>query len=128
MTTGNEFRQRRLTTQERARSKRVLQAAAQTAHDQRRTLLRIDALAGRRVPTPSRITCALDLCGLDGPQVDADLGVLEDPPVVVDEWEAGRRVPTWDNIVALAALTNMLPEWFYGPVMPDTGTAFVCPA
>lgn len=78
-----------------------------------------------RVPVPERITMALDRRGLDGPEVDIALGGAEP---MVDEWEAGTRVPTAEQVAALADLTGMLPGFFYQPI-PDwakTGGAWVC--
>lgn len=60
---------------------------------------------------PQQITLALDLAGLYGPEVDRALGG-EEP--MVDEWEAGTRTPTHDELVALADLTGMVTvEFFY---------------
>lgn len=58
---------------------------------------------------PYRITAALDAANLYGPEVDTACGV-EEP--AVDEWEAGTRYPTWDQLVALAKLTGKTPSFF----------------
>lgn len=79
-------------------------------------------------PAATRITCALDLRSLHGPRVDVALGVVEDPPTVVDEWETGARTPTWEQVVRLAELTDFLPAWFYGSELPEVGPAFICGA
>lgn len=69
-----------------------------------------------RRPTPSRITVALDMAGLFGPEADRRLGVLEP---TVDLWEAGTLVPTGEQIALLADLAGVLPEWLYGePITP----------
>jgi hypothetical protein len=78
------------------------------------------------IPVPARITLALDLRGLYGPQVDRDCGV-EAP--AVDEWEAGLRVPTRTQVEALAALTRMPVGYFYQPAdeAEERGTRiFMC--
>jgi hypothetical protein len=69
-------------------------------------------LQGGRV-VPARITIALDLCGLDGPGVDAACGAAEPD---VDLWELGLAVPTADQVVKLAALTGFGPAYFYRPI------------
>lgn len=52
---------------------------------------------------PFRITHALDSRELYGPEVDIALGGREP---MVDEWEAGVRYPTWEQVQALAKLTD----------------------
>jgi hypothetical protein len=73
-------------------------------------------------PTKEKITQALDLRGLYGPEVDNALGG-EEP--MVDEWEAGTLTPTPDQMIALANLTQFPIEFFYIPIieMPEP---FVC--
>lgn len=78
-------------------------------------------MTGRR-PTPERITAALDLAGLHGPEADATLGVAEP---TVDLWEAGARVPTGDQLALLGELAGVTVEWFYLPA-PDPFVGFVC--
>ncbi len=69
---------------------------------------------------PSRISHALNARHLYGPEVDAACLAAEPD---VDEWEAGRRVPTEEQVEALARLTAYPVEWFYlGPV-PVVGRA-----
>lgn len=58
---------------------------------------------------PARITQALDLRSLYGPEVDAALGV-EEP--TVDRWEAGELYPTWEQVQSLSKLTGMGERWF----------------
>ena len=70
--------------------------------------------AGRE-PTPQRITLALNYCELYGPEVDRALGG-EEP--MVDEWESGARVPTLEQIQALADLTGYTVRFFYEPPPP----------
>jgi hypothetical protein len=58
---------------------------------------------------PHRITTALDARGLDGPEVDSACRA-EEPEV--DQWEAGERYPSWEQLVALAELTGMTARYF----------------
>lgn len=62
---------------------------------------------------PHRITQALNIRNLDGPEVDRACGV-EEP--AVDEWEQGVRYPTWEQLLALARLTGFDPWFFTRPV------------
>jgi hypothetical protein len=64
---------------------------------------------------PARITAALDAAELWGPQVDIHLGGREP---MVDEWEAGTRTPTDDQVRALAELTGVPLDWFLEPGAP----------
>ncbi|MEU4703416.1 hypothetical protein [Nonomuraea dietziae] len=75
------------------------------------------------VPVPYRITTALDLCGLYGPEVDRALGG-EEP--MVDQWETGELVPTSEQIEALATLTGYPAAYFYKPATERAGVAFMC--
>jgi hypothetical protein len=67
---------------------------------------------------PWLITMALDMQGLDGPEVDIACGV-EEP--AVDMWEAGELYPTWEQLLALADLTGMYVWWFFLEHRPPTG-------
>lgn len=62
---------------------------------------------------PWRITTALDIRKLYGPEVDRALGV-EEP--TVDEWEAGETYPSWEQVLALAVLTGFPVAFFAEPV------------
>jgi transcriptional regulator with XRE-family HTH domain len=62
---------------------------------------------------PHRITQALNSRKLDGPEVDRACGV-EEP--AVDEWEMGIRYPTWQQLLALAKLTDYPVGFFTRPV------------
>lgn len=73
-------------------------------------------------PVPARITAALDLCGLYGPEVDHACGV-EEP--AVDRWEAGELVLTGEQVRALARLTGFPVAFFYQPMQP-VGRVWVC--
>ena len=61
---------------------------------------------------PTRITAALDAAKLWGPQVDIQLGGSEP---MVDQWEAGLREPTDEQIRALAELTGVPIDWLTTP-------------
>jgi transcriptional regulator with XRE-family HTH domain len=61
---------------------------------------------------PHRITLALDSCRLDGPEVDEACGVQEP---AVDRWERGTLYPTWDQLCALALLTDFPVAFFAEP-------------
>lgn len=73
-------------------------------------------MSGQRRAEPSRITAALNLRELYGPEVDRACGVAEP---AVDLWESGDLVPTDEQVEALARLTAFPVEFFYGPPLPD---------
>lgn len=72
---------------------------------------------------PHRITMALDLADLYGPEVDA---ALEVPEPTVDCWEAGTLYPTWPQLLALAALTRFPVGFFAKPHIAIDGPVFIC--
>jgi hypothetical protein len=95
-------------------------------------LARVDAAAERhdpaayyagKTPTPERITMALDLRELYGPEVDRALGG-EEP--MVDEWESGARVPTLTEVRVLAELTGFPVRFFYLEPPPPLGDGWMC--
>jgi hypothetical protein len=97
-----------------------------------RTLARVESAAERhdpaayyagKTPTPERITMALDLRDLYGPEVDRALGG-EEP--MVDEWESGERVPALEQVRALAELTGFPVRFFYQPPPPPLGDGWIC--
>lgn len=65
---------------------------------------------GRMVP--AKITHALNRRKLFGPEVDAACGA-EEPDV--DLWETGEKYPTWEQVEALAKLTDFQPIFFFNP-------------
>ncbi|WP_433717032.1 hypothetical protein ACQP2U_42520 (plasmid) [Nocardia sp. CA-084685] len=65
--------------------------------------------------TPWRITHALDMRELYGPEVDKACGV-EEP--AVDHWELGILYPRWKQFTALAELTGFAVDWFSLPGDP----------
>ena len=74
---------------------------------------------------PARITLALDLRGLDGPEVDIACGTVEP---YVDLWECGLEIPTEEQVRLLADLTGFPVPFFYLPIKPGplTGPMFLC--
>jgi hypothetical protein len=58
---------------------------------------------------PAAITFALDAKGLYGPEVDTACLAAEPD---VDMWERGALYPTWEQLVALAALTGKTARFF----------------
>lgn len=78
---------------------------------------------------PARITQALDARGLDGPEVDEQVGTYEGNPAGdVDAWELGEAVPTREQVRLLAELTRMPVAFFYIPEKPweREGHMFIC--
>lgn len=63
----------------------------------------------RGLTVPYRITLALDIRQLYGPQVDAACGAKEPD---VDQWETGEKYPTWEHLQLLAELTQFPVEFF----------------
>jgi hypothetical protein len=95
-------------------------------------LAKVDAAAERRdpaafyanlTPTPQRITTALDMRELYGPEVDQALGGKEP---MVDEWESGERIPTFAQMQALAMLTGFPVKFFYQPPPPPLDNGWIC--
>jgi transcriptional regulator with XRE-family HTH domain len=76
-----------------------------------------------KTPTPERITMALDLRELYGPEVDQALGG-EEP--MVDEWESGERVPTLEQVRALAEMTGFGVRFFYLPPPRPLDNGWMC--
>jgi hypothetical protein len=98
------------------------QRAGYTAALSRQKAARLIA-AGKVVP--ARITLALDICGLEGPEVDKACGGTEPD---VDMWELGLAVPSQQQVALLAKLTGFQAAFFYQPIEPGplTGTVFMC--
>lgn len=99
------------------------------AHEQRRRFAKPEPTGLARplsaTPVPERITTALDIAGLYGPEVDEQLGGVEP---MVDEWEEGKRIPTREQMEALADLTGFTADYFYMPLAPGerTGGIWLC--
>ncbi|MER6830903.1 hypothetical protein ABT352_33255 [Streptosporangium sp. NPDC000563] len=98
-----------------------------TDREKYRAALRTQQQARELSPTPIpyRITTALNLRELYGPEVDRACGV-EEP--AVDQWEAGTLIPTREQIELLAKLTDYPPHYFYMPIRPEERgiTAMLC--
>lgn len=67
----------------------------------------------RGLVRPYLITQALNLRGLEGP--DVDVACLAAEPDV-DNWEAGILYPSFEQLVALAELTGVQPRFFTSSV------------
>lgn len=74
-------------------------------------------------PVPQRITTALDVMGLYGPEVDRACGV-EEP--TVDLWETGELVPTRGQVEALSALTGFPVRFFYKHATAPLRDVWLC--
>ena len=98
-----------------------------TGHSTRLTRQRnaatLPAYYAGKTPTPERITAALDIREMYGPEVDQALGG-EEP--MVDEWESGARVPTFKQMQALEMLTGFPVKFFYQPPPPPIGNGWIC--
>ena len=123
-----ELRERRRTTQPAG----AFGLSGSKAVRANRVLARIEAAddlraitEGRKAPTPERITMALDLRELYGPEVDEALGG-EEP--MVDEWESGVRVPSFGQVLALAKLTGFPVRFFYQPPPAPLPGGWICGA
>jgi hypothetical protein len=88
-------------------------AIARQKSDEQLRIARRKWQAGMVVP--HRITSALDLGGLYGPEVD-EACMAREPDV--DMWEAGRLYPSWEQTRALARLSGFHPVYFMAPVPP----------
>ena len=123
-----QLRQRRRTTQpvgafgpnqgKQARINRVL-AKVDAAAEQRDP----SAYYAGKTPTPERITTALDMRELYGPEVDRAL-CGEEP--MVDEWESGARIPAFEQVQRLSVLTGFPVKFFYQPPSPPIDNGWIC--
>lgn len=77
---------------------------------------------------PARVTMALNLYELEGPEVDEALGVLADDGTdsVVDAWEAGTATLQAIDVRRLATLTGMTPAWLCNPDPVPGDRPFLC--
>jgi hypothetical protein len=104
----------RLTAAEQARrAGRIVRARAEADERHARALEDGRTKWAMGLVVPAHITVALDALDLYGPEVDAAC-LAREPEV--DEWEAGRLYPKWEQVVALAELTGKQPDWFMAPV------------
>lgn len=89
---------------------------------------------GRQLFVPAWATIAMNARGLEGDQVDRDLGVWEsptgawEPGTYVDRVEDGSLVPGFCVVLRLAEMTGVLPWFFYQPIEvgPLFGPVFMC--
>jgi hypothetical protein len=82
-------------------------------------------IAGGKI-VPARITMALNIRELYGPEVDTACGAAEPD---VDMWELGLAVPSPEQVRLLAELTRFQPAFFYNPIEPGPLAAsaiFMC--
>lgn len=76
------------------------------------------------LPRPHRISRALDMAGLFGPDADAQLGVAEP---ALDLWESGALVPTEEQLAGLAHRAGVAVEWFYSDEpLPEQHLGWAC--
>lgn len=73
--------------------------------------------------SPRAITAALDMRALYGPEVDRACGV-EEP--AVDQWEAGQRYPSWEQLQALSRLTEFPVAFFTRSHDSEISGGFMC--
>ncbi len=83
--------------------------AASRRQESGRDLANAERLWRAGAVKPYRITAALNLRGLYGPEVDEACGTTEPD---VDLWEEGRLYPTWEQLVKLAELTGFPVNYF----------------
>ena len=76
---------------------------------------------------PYNLTRYLNAGGHYGPEVD--VACLAEEPAV-DEWEAGTRYPTWEQLLALAELVGVEPAALFAARTQDdgrlAGVVFLC--
>ncbi|MCT6735496.1 hypothetical protein [Rhodococcus qingshengii] len=74
---------------------------------------------------PYYLTSAMDRKGLSGPSVDIDCGAAEP---AVNEWEAGTRYPTWEQLLKAATLCEVSPAALVRrPTDPEMAARFPTP-
>ncbi len=72
---------------------------------------------------PLAITMALNSRGMNGPEVDEALGVVEP---TVDLWESGELTPTHEDVRRLVTLTTYPVGFFYHEHPKHEGVTFMC--
>lgn len=72
---------------------------------------------------PCRITAALDMRKLYGPEVDIACGAREPD---VDRWEEGTLYPTWEQLQKLADLTQVPLGFFFVPATSAPSRVWLC--
>lgn len=111
-------------------------AAEQATEDRHRymaarTRQENEALIASGKVVPARITIALDIRELDGPEVDEQCDTWDGNPAGdVDRWELALAVPSPDQVRLLAELTDFPEVWFYLPIepgpLPGDGPVWLC--
>lgn len=96
----------------RARHRNEARAAAERGEAEARRIWAAGLLR------PHRITTALDLQSLEGPEVDIACGAKEPD---VDLWEAGELYPTWEQLRLLAELAGQPLAFFARQESPEAG-------
>lgn len=77
---------------------------------------------------PARITMAMDMAGLSGPQVDRDCGTYHgNPDGDIDRWEQALAVPSPEQVRLMAKVTGCPIPFFYKPVtdLPRFGPTWI---
>lgn len=103
-------------------------AAEQAGEDRRRYVeaaqkARTDNLIAAGRVVPARITIALDLRELHGPEIDEHVGTYHgNPDGDIDRWEQALAVPSREQVELLAKLTDFPLAWFYEPIKPGPFT------
>jgi hypothetical protein len=106
---------RALAAEQAGDDRRKYVAAVMTAEAER-------LIAGGKV-IPARITIALDIRELHGPEVDDHVGTYHgNPDGDVDRWEQALAVPSAEQVRLLAELTDFPLAWFYRPIKPGPVT------
>lgn len=127
LATGHQSLHRRTRQAAPGARELALQQAQETreGYARARNQQETERLLREGTPVPARITMALDMRGLDGPDVDTQCGAAEP---AVDLWECGIEVPTAEQVTLLAALTQVPVQFFYKPIKPGPliGPVWIC--
>lgn len=90
-----------------------------------------ERLLAEGTPVPARITIAMNLADLYGPEVDERCGTFEGNPAGdIDRWELAICVPTGEQVRLMSEVTGFPIPWFYEPLepgpLPSDGPVWVC--
>ncbi len=112
------------------RTVRVVLAEQRIRREHAQAVARNRELVRAGKVVPARITMALDLAGLHGPDVDLKVGTWHGNPAGdIDRWEQALAVPSRDQVWQLAWLTGFRPAYFYRPMKPGPllgGPVWMC--
>jgi hypothetical protein len=120
---------------ERVRRGRELAAdqniAARVAYQEASTRQSDERRIAAGLVVPARITMAMDLAGLDGPDVDERCGTYHgNPDGDIDRWEQALAVPSAEQVALMAEVTGFPIAWFYRPLppgpTPGDGPIWIC--